>query len=95
MAINDVALPKEPFEQLQRQALECLSKRQKETPASEDVETEDRWRTEMDRIKERHEKKIAEMTKKHQQEVNRLQKEIDQLKCDLTKKTPVLVAVKR
>jgi hypothetical protein len=95
VAINDVALPKEPFERLQRQALECLSKRQKETPASGDTETEGRWRAEMDRMKERHEKKIVEMTKKHHQEVNRLQKEIDQLKCDLTKKAAVPCAVKR
>ena len=37
----------------------------------------------MDRLKERHEKKIAEMTKKHQQEVQRLQKEISQLKAEV------------
>lgn len=81
VAINDVVLPKDPFERLQRQALECLSKRQKESPVGEDGEVEDRWRGEMDRMKERHEKKIAEITKKHQQELQRLQKEIAQMKC--------------
>jgi hypothetical protein len=90
VAINDVALPKEPFERLQRQALELLSKRQKEMPANEDEEAEDRWRGEMDRMKERHEKKVAEITKKHQQEVQRLQKEISQLKCDFSKKGPAV-----
>jgi hypothetical protein len=86
VAINDVALPKEPFERLQRRALECLSQRQKEIPADEDAEAEERWRREMDCMKERHEKKIAEMTKKHQQEVQRFQKEIAQLRCDLLPK---------
>lgn len=94
VAINDVALPKEPFERLQREALECLSKRQEEHPNDEDAETEDRWRAEMDRLKERHEKKIAEMTKKHQQEVQRLQKQIAQLQCDCTKKPTVTCAKK-
>ena len=41
---------------------------------------EERLRGEMDRLKERHEKKIAEMTKKQQQEVQRLQRELSQLK---------------
>lgn len=86
VAINDVALPKEPFERLQRHALDCLSKRQKETPAGHDDDGEGRWRAEMDRLKERHEKKITEMSKKHQQEVQRLQKEIARLTCDLAKK---------
>ncbi len=85
VTINDVALPQEPFEHLQRQALECLSKRQQSMPQGEEPEAEERWRAEMGRLKERHEKKIAEMTKKHQQEVQRLQKEIAQLKCDLAK----------
>ena len=48
----------------------------------------------MDRIKERHEKKIAEMTKKHQQELQRFQKEIAQLKCDLAKKASPAKAMK-
>jgi len=95
VAINDVAIPKEPFERLQRQALECLSQRQKDMPANEDEEVEERWRSEMDRTKERHEKKISEMTKKHQQEVQRLQKEISKLQCDLAKKACVAVALKR
>jgi hypothetical protein len=86
VAINDVAVPKEPFERLQRQALEALSKRQKEIPADDGADAEGRWRSEMDRMKERHEKKIAEMTKKHQQEVQRFQKEIEKLQCDLSKK---------
>jgi hypothetical protein len=94
VAINDVALPKEPFERLQRQALECLSKRQESQPADEEAEDENRWRKEMDRIKERHEKKIAEMTKKHQQEILRFQKEISQLKCDLAKKASPAKAMK-
>ena len=95
VAINEVALPKEPFERLQRQALECLSKRQNEMPADEDAEAEEKWRGEMDRMKERHEKKIAEMTKKHQQEVQRLQKEISQLKCDLSQQCAALPSTQR
>jgi len=82
VAINDVVLPKPLFERLQRQALEHLSVRQKDEPADEQEEAEARLRAEMDRLKERHEKKIAEMTKKHQQEVQRLQKEISQLKAE-------------
>ncbi len=85
VSINDVVLPKESFEQLQRKALECLSKRQKEAPSNDEEEVEGRWRKEMDLLKERHEKKTVEMTKKHQQEVQRLQKEIAQLKTDLSK----------
>ena len=83
VAINDVALPKPLFEKLQREALEHLSSRQKDQPADEQEEAAGLLRAEMDRLKERHEKKVAEMTKKHQQEVQRLQKEIFQLKADL------------
>lgn len=82
VAINDVALPKADFERLQRQALEELSTRQKGEPADGEEGVEERMRAEMDRIKERHEKKVAEMTRKHQQEVQRLQKEISQLKAE-------------
>ena len=80
VTINEVALPKPISEKLQRRALESLSERQKEQPADEHEEVEERLRGEMDRLKERHEKKIAEMTKKQQQEVQRLQREISQLK---------------
>ena len=80
VTINEVALPKPIFDRLQRQALEHLSERQKEQPADEQEEVESRLRGEMDRLKERHEKKVAEMAKKHQQEVQRLQREISQLK---------------
>lgn len=94
VAINEVAVPKEPFDRLQRLALESLSKRQKEMPSSDDEGSEERWRGEMDRMKERHEKKVAEMAKKHQQEVQRLQKEITQLKCDLSKKETAVKVLK-
>lgn len=83
VAINDVVLPKPLFERLQREALEHLSSRQKDQPLDEQEGAADRLRVEMDRLKERHEKKVAEMSKKHQQEVQRLQREISQLKVDL------------
>jgi len=83
VAINDVALPKPLFDRLQRQALEHLSERQKTQPADEQEEAEGRLRSEMDRIKARHGKKVVEMTKKHKQEVLRLQKEISQLKAEI------------
>jgi hypothetical protein len=82
VAINEVALSKPIFDRLQRQALERLSERQKEMPADEKEETEGRLRVEMERLKERHEKKVAEMTRKHQQEVHRLHKEISVLKAE-------------
>jgi hypothetical protein len=82
VAINDVVVPKPSFDRLQRQALDCLAQRQSEVvPEEEGIEL--RWRKEMNLLKERHEKKIAELTKKHQQEIQRLQKELAQLTSEL------------
>ena len=96
VAINEVALPQDSFERLQRKALECLSSRQKELSVNDDEdEGEARWRKEMDLLKERHEKKTTEMARKHQQEVQRLQKEVAQLKADLSKLRETLPSGKR
>jgi hypothetical protein len=89
--LNEVAVPNDCFEKLQRQALEKLAERQESEP--QEGEKGDLLRQEMDRIKERHEKKIQEMTKKHQQEIQRLQKEISSLRAELSKATVSRVGV--
>jgi hypothetical protein len=81
--LNEVTVSNDCFEKLQRQALEKLAERQEKEP--EVGEKDGLLRQEMDRIKERHEKKIVEMTKKHQQEIQRLQKEISLLRAELNK----------
>jgi hypothetical protein len=81
--LNEVAISNDCFEKLQRQALEKLAERQEAEP--QEGEKGNLLRQEMDRIKERHEKKIQEMTRKHQQEIQRLQKEISLLRADLSK----------
>lgn len=90
VVINDVVISQEILERLQRQAVESLARRQKESDG-ESQSVEERLRKEIDRMKDRQEKKIQEMTKKHQQEVHRLFAEINALKAQLslstTKKT--------
>ena len=83
ITLNEVAIPTELFEKLQRQALERLAERQEQTP--EEGSKEELLRQEMDRIKDRHEKKLQELTKKHQQEIQRLQIEVSSLRADLKK----------
>jgi hypothetical protein len=81
--INDVAFPEPIFEKLQKEALETLAERQKNAPPlAEDDETE-RFRQEMDRMKEKHEKKLQEVAKRHGQETARLNAEISELKKTL------------
>lgn len=83
VALNEVALPKEHLEKLQRHALQLLAQKQEqETEESE----ADRLRQELNRLKERHERKVAEMNKKHQFELQRLQKEVAQLRHERAKK---------
>lgn len=81
ITINEVAIPNECFEKLQRQALEKLAERQEREPEGD--KKDGLLRQEMTRIKERHEKKIQELTKKHQQELQRLQIEVSSLRADL------------
>ena len=81
--INEVAFSEILFEKLQREALEKLSARQGEEK-DEDEDGKNLLRLEMDRLKERHEKKVHEMTKKHQIEVSRLVREIADLKHELS-----------
>jgi hypothetical protein len=88
VTINEVAIPEALFEKLQREALEALSAKQQNEPVNENAES--LLRVEMDRLKERHDKKISEMTRKHQIEVSRLVKEISLLKEQL-----VLVKVQK
>ena len=83
ITLNEVTIPTESFEKLQRQALEKLAERQEQAP--EEAAQEELLRQEMDRIKERHEKKIQELTKKHHQEIQRLQIEVSSLRADLKK----------
>ena len=94
VAMNDVVIPQDVFERLQRQAVESLAKRQKEADAQE-VSSEEKLRLEVERLKERQEKKIQEMTKRQQQEVQRLNVEIAKLKSELqqSKKKPVFARV--
>jgi hypothetical protein len=81
--INDVVVSQEIFERLQRQAVESLANRQKESEGGPQS-IEERWRKEIERMKDRQEKKIQEMTKKHQQEVHKLFVEINTLKEQLS-----------
>lgn len=88
VVLNDVAVPETVFSQLQKKALEALSQR---PPRLDDDEPS--LRNEMERLKERHEKKIQEMTKKHAQELQRLHREISQLKADIEKRNAELSCV--
>ena len=94
VVINEVVIPQEVFDKLQRKAVESLGKRQKEADAQE-LSVEDKYRQEIERLKERQEKKIQEMTKRQQQEVQRLHNEIHLLKSELAqaKKKPVHACV--
>jgi hypothetical protein len=94
VVLNDVVIPQDVFNRLQRQAVEALAKRQKEAE-NQGGSPEEKWRQEVERLKERQEKKIQEMTKRHQQEVVRLNSEIAKLKEIVTqlKKKPVLAGV--
>ena len=87
VAINEVVLPRELFESLQRQALEQLATRQADESEQEDS-SDSLLRLEMDRLKIRHEKKVAEMVKKHQIEVSRLTQEITTLKKEVIAHKP-------
>jgi len=80
--LNEVALPKAPLDDLQREALECLAKRQQKEEASEEESVLQRMQQELDRTKARYEKKIQEMTKKHQIEIKKFQKQISQLQTE-------------
>jgi len=74
--LNEVALPKKAFEEIQRLALECLAKRQQAQETAEEESAVARVQQELERTKERYEKKIQELTKKHEREVQKLQKQI-------------------
>lgn len=82
VVINEVAIPGDFFEKMQRDALEKLAASQDKESDREDGQ-DSLLRMEMDRIKIRHEKKVAEMVKKHQIEVDKLAKEIRALKQEL------------
>lgn len=94
VALNDVVIPQDVFNRLQRESVESLAKRQK---AAEDQggSPEERLRQEVERLKDRQEKKIQEMTKRHQQELQRLNAEMAKLKEAVSqlKKKPSLAAV--
>jgi hypothetical protein len=92
VVINEVAFNPVFFENLQKQALEALSKRQKEQPEENSNKEVLLLKEEMERIKERHEKKIQEMKRQHQQEIGRFQNEILSLKKELSKKEALLKA---
>jgi hypothetical protein len=81
--INEVAFSEALYEKLQREALEKLSARQG-NEKDDDDDGKNLLRLEMDRLKERHEKKVTEMTRKHQIEVSRLTREIADLKRELS-----------
>jgi hypothetical protein len=78
VVINDVVIPQNVFDRLQRQAVESLAMRQKEQEGS--LSVEEKWRQDVEKLKERQEKKIQEMTKRHQIEVQKLSAEIVKLR---------------
>jgi hypothetical protein len=94
VVLNEVVIPQDVFQRLQRQAVEALAKRQKEADEKEGS-LEERFRQEVERLKDRQEKKIQEMIKRQQQEVQRLNSEIVRLKDELSqlKKKPILTRV--
>lgn len=94
VVLNDVVVPQDVFDRLQRQAVEDLAKRQREAE-SQEVPVEEKYRLEIERLKDRQEKRIQEMTKRHQQELQRLNGEIAKLKNELqqAKKKPAFAAV--
>lgn len=91
VVLNEVVIPNAIFNQLQRQAVEALAKRQKE--ADENESSEEKFRKEMERLKERQEKKLQEMITRQQREVQKLNAEIATLKDTVTqlKKKQALV----
>lgn len=93
VVVNEVVIPQDVFNKLQRQAVEALAKRQKEEEDGE-CTSQDKWRQEIERLKERQEKKIQEMIKRQQQEVQRLNSEIAKLKEALAQQTkkPALIS---
>lgn len=86
VVLNDVALPKELFDGLQKTALEELSKDSANHGFAnrEDKEIQT-LRAEIVTLKERHEKKCTEMQRKQKQQVDRLEKEIVLLREEVKK----------
>jgi hypothetical protein len=82
--LNDVAVPESTLVHLQRKALESLAQRPQEGDDESSI------RGEMERLKERHEKKLQEISKKHAQEIQRFQKEIADLKKEIEKRNVML-----
>jgi len=82
VVLNEVALPKKSFDDLQRQALESLAERQQQEQELEEQGAVSRIQQELERTKERYEKKIKDLIKKHQAELVKLQKQISKLQSE-------------
>ncbi len=78
--LNDVALPKALFEKLQKDALQLAAESQDK---NEKLDAEEKQiqalKAEIISLKERQERKLAEVQKKHRQEIERLMKDIQTL----------------
>lgn len=85
--INEVVVPSQCFDELQRNALEKLSYRQKNEDLKQEDDIHKKHAQEVLRIKQRYEKKIAELSKKHQYELNQLRIEIAQLRSQVQAQT--------
>ncbi len=83
--LNELALPRQVFEQLQKEALEAVSQYEKEGKAKLDSDEKqiELLKEEMKRLKEKQEKKIDELQRRHKQEVDRFSREIAALKDEL------------
>jgi len=77
---NEVALPDKIFNQLQRDALEVLANRQQVEESSKEEDVNKKHLQELERVKSKYEKKLVEMAKKYQSELNQLRVENERLK---------------
>ena len=77
VVLNEVTLPDQIFERLQQEALDKLAVRQKDEETKAEMGALQKLQQELDRTKERYEKKIQEMTKRHQKEIELLRKQLE------------------
>ena len=82
VTLNDVRFSDEVFVDLHKKALELLSERNKPALKKENCR-EEKLEDELKKTKEKCEKRVAELTRKHELELTKLHKEIRELKLKL------------